>query len=667
MSMAGSPTSRVKQLRKELEEHNYRYYVLDSPSISDEQWDKLFKELTELEQKHPELQDPHSPTQKVGGKPLDKFQKYKHSEPMLSLQNIYNTEELTEFYQRWTKGLGKGFKVTMEPKFDGLAVELVYRKGRLMVAATRGDGETGEDVTSNVRTIKSVPLQLRGDFPELLEVRAEIILMKEEFKRINEERLKQDEPTFANPRNAAAGSIRQLDPSIAAKRRLDLFCHGVGKLSDDRIESQSELMKSFGLWGLRTNPLLRTAQSIDEITDFFQEMDQKREKLAYEIDGIVIKVDSFRHQNELGLVARSPRWAAAYKFRAQEGVTRLKEVFFQVGRTGAITPVAILEPVNVGGVEVQRASLHNEDQINALDLRLGDKVVVKRAGDVIPDVQSVLVAERTGKEKKIQFPKKCPSCGEEVSRAEGESAHRCVNPECPAKHAEVLKHFVSKRAMNIEGLGDKWIDALLESGLVRRFSDIYKLTNKDLLTLERQGEKSAEKLISSIEKSKDTTLARFIYALGIRLVGERTAELIALHFGTLKKFLAADADELRHVEEVGETVAAHIAAFLQNKKNRDEIERLLAQGVQPRPETADRAGEQPLKGMIFVVTGTLPSLSRDEAENLIRRSGGKVTGSVSKKTTYLLVGEDAGSKLDKAKELGVALIDEKKLKALVSK
>ncbi len=656
---------RILALRREIEEHNYRYYVLDQPTLSDFEYDQKLKDLEQLENKHPEFADPHSPTQKVGGKPLDKFKKYKHRQAMLSLQNIYEASELIHLFDRWKKGLGESFALFGEPKFDGLAIELVYEKGKLVTAATRGDGETGEEVTENVKTIRSVPLNLRGKFPSLLEVRGEILLQKKDFEKLNEERSKAGEPLFANPRNAAAGSIRQLDPKIAAQRRLDLFCHGVGTIQGVEIESHSEMLKQFSEWGLRINPLGKKLPNLAATEKFFTDMLDRRNALPYEIDGIVLKIDSHRDQKELGFVARSPRWAIAYKFPAIESNTELSDVLFQVGRTGAITPVAILKPVWVGGVEVSRASLHNEDQIQMLDLRIGDTVVIRRAGDVIPEVVSVVAAKRTGNEKKITFPAKCPSCDEKIFRHPEESAYRCANRSCPAQLAESIKHFASKRAMNIEGLGDKWIDQFLEKQLISRFSDLYDLKEKDLLELERQGERSAQKLIESIQRSKQTSLDRLLFALGIRFVGERTAELLAIHFGTLEKFMAATPEELPMVEEVGEKIAISISEFLSESKNIREIERLLKKGVNPVP-LRQNTGSGALKGKTFVVTGTLPTLSRDEAEDWIRSHGGKVTGSVSKNTSYVVVGESPGSKLAKAQELGIKTISEAELKELIA-
>ncbi len=650
---------RIEWLIEELWRHGYQYYVLDQPLISDEEYDRLYKELVALEKHYPQFQSPHSPTQKVGGMPLKKFPKYKHREPMLGLQNIYNPDELKETFERWSETTGPEFSVVVEPKFDGLAIELVYENGLLLVAATRGDGETGEDVTSNVKTIRSVPLRLREPFPKLLEVRGEILLLKEDFRRLNEERALKGEPLFANPRNAAAGSIRQLDPKIAAERSLDLFCHGIGSTQGLQLQTQTELFAFLRDRGLKTNHLSKRVNSLEEAQAYYERLDRDRDALPYEIDGIVLKIDSFRFQQEMGFVARSPRWAFAYKFAAQEGNTVLRSVLFQVGRTGVITPVADLEPVSIGGVTVSRAGLHNEDQMRAMDLRIGDTVVVKRAGDVIPDVQSVVVQARKGTEKKIVFPDKCPSCQSRIVRIEGEAAHRCLNIACPAQIAERLKHFVSKRALNIEGLGDRWIELFLESGLIRHYSDLFDIKVEDLLKLERQGERSAQKLIQAIKASRNTTLDRFIYALGIRFVGERTAELIALHFGTLDAFIHATREQMLQVEEVGETVAQAIEEFLNDKHNTEEIKRLLAKGVDPAPTRAPgENGKQTLNGATFVLTGTLPTLTREQAEELIRKHGGKVTSSVSKKTAYLLLGAEPGSKFDKAKTLGIKMLNE---------
>ncbi len=652
---------RVEELREKIREHSHKYYVLDQPSISDAAYDKLFKELEQLEADNPDLRDAHSPTQKVGGAALDKFEKYRHREPMLSLQNVYSEEEMQDFYDRWTKTVGDDFDVVADPKLDGLAMELVYEDGRLVMAATRGDGVTGEDVTENVKTIRSVPLILRGKHPSLLEVRGEVIFLKEHFLALNEERLKAGEPTFANPRNAAAGTIRQLDPKITASRKLDFFSYGVGRLEGVKIESHWDLLQAFHNWGLRTSDIVKRVKSMAELQKFYEKVDETRAKLPYEIDGIVLKVNSFLHQRELGFVARSPRWGVAYKFKAQEEVTTLKDVAFQVGRTGVITPVAILEPVQVGGVEVSNATLHNADQIEKLGLKIGDKVVIKRAGDVIPNIQSVLTESRTGKERPIQFPKKCPACGGHVARAEGEVAFRCTNVACPAQMAEKVKHFASKRAMNIEGLGDKWVDQFAEKGLVTRISDLYTLTVEDLRKLERQGERSSEKLIASIDASRTRPLARFLFGLGIRFVGERTGDLLATHFGSLDNFLKASSEDLLNVEEVGEKVAASISEFLADPKNIEEIKRLKKAGVKPEEAPKETSGPKTVAGKVFVITGELEGMSRRDAETLIRTHGGKVTSSVSKNTDFVVVGESPGSKLAKAQELGISLLDKEAL------
>ncbi len=659
----GSVKARIEQIREQITEANYKYYVLDQPTLSDETYDSLFRELLELEKKNPEYNDSSSPSHKVGGPPLEKFSKYHHREPMLSLQNIYSEKELKDFYERWAAVINNNFSIIGEPKFDGLAIELVYENGLLTVASTRGDGETGENVTNNVKTIRSVPLKLRGNYPSLLEVRGEIIILKEDFEKLNQERAKKQEPLFANPRNAAAGSIRQLDSKVTAQRHLDLFCHSIGTIEGINYKTHWELTQLFSKWGLRTHTLKKELKSISEVQAFFNEVEQQRDSLPYEIDGIVLKINEIKNQRELGFLARSPRWAVAYKFKAQEGITELKEVHFQVGRTGVITPVAVLEPVSIGGVEVKSATLHNEDQIKALGIKIHDTVVVKRAGDVIPNVQSVITEKRTGKEKPIHFPKNCPSCGDKVVTSEEEVAHRCINVACPARLSETLKHFASKRAMNIEGLGDKWIDILLQKKLIHHFSSLYDLTSEQLQILERQGERSAQKLVDAIQKTKHNTLDRFIFALGIRFVGERTAELLALHFGNLERFLEAKEEDLLKVEEVGEKVATAITQFISDKKNRTEIDKLLEKGVQPKPIKSH--GGTSLQGKTFVITGTLPSLSRDDAANLIRSNGGKVTGSVSKSTDYLVVGEDAGSKLIKARELGIKELSEAQLKTLI--
>ena len=654
------PENLIERLRKQIREYDYQYYVLDRPTVSDETYDQLFLELRQLEEKYPQFHSETSPTQKVGGTPLEKFPKHRHHKPMLSLQNIYKDTELTAWWKRWEEASDGPFSVVAELKFDGLAIETVYENGKLKVAATRGDGETGEDVTSNVKTIRGVPLELRGSFPQVVDARGEILLTKADFALLNQERALRGEPLFANPRNAAAGSIRQLDPGVAAKRNLDIFFHGIGTTEGTTVATHAALLNQLAEWGLRTNPESKVLRSPTEVRGFFRKMEDTRNDLPYEIDGIVLKINEIHLQNELGFVARSPRWAVAYKFQAIEGITVLEDVVFQVGRTGVITPVACLSPVQIGGVEVKRAGLHNEDQIRGLDLHHGDTVVVKRAGDVIPDVVSTFREKRPKGARPVVFPKRCPSCGDGIHRADGEAAYRCINVSCPARLVESLKHFASKHAMNIEGLGERWIEILVDKGWVKRFSDLYDLTVEDLLKLERQGEKSATKLKEAIAASKTQTLDRFIHALGIRLVGSRTSELLALHFGDLDHLLRASPEELCRVEEVGKTIALSIQEFLQDKVNRQEIDRLLSKGVRPPPTSKTPVGHG-LSGLIFVVTGTLPTLSRDRAEELIRSRGGKVTSQVTKTTHYLVVGASPGSKLAKALTLGTRQISEAEL------
>ncbi len=659
-----TPKERANKLKAQILDANYRYHVLDKPDISDQQYDTLFKELQTLEEQQPELRSKDSPTQRVGDVPLDKFKKYKHRIPMLSLQKAHQITEVADFFERWNETVAGEFDVIAEPKLDGLAVELIYEDGMFIAAATRGDGVTGEEVTQNIKTIRSLPLSLRGKAPSRVEIRAEVIFLKDDFLKLNEELVKSGEAPFANPRNAAAGSIRQLDPRIAASRPLDLFCHGIGEYVGPEVALQSEFLELFASWGLKTNPNWKRLKSPEKVFSYFEKLEKQRLSLPYEIDGAVVKVNSLRDQRELGSVARSPRWAVAFKFKAQEENTTLLDVQFQVGRTGAVTPVAHLTPVSVGGVTVSRASLHNEDQIKALDIRIGDTIVIKRAGDVIPYIQNVVFEKRTGKEKEIVFPTRCPMCDDKLAKEAGEVALRCPNSVCPGKIAESLKHFASKRAMNIEGLGDKWIDLLLEQKLIKHFASLYDLTPDELMKLDRQGERSAQKLYEAIQKSKDTTLARFIYALGIRFVGERTADLLAQHFGSMQALLEADEERLCQVEEVGETVAGSVRLHLTDKKNRKEIEALLKAGVEPK-HSGNGGGLQPLKGKTFVVTGTLPTFSREDAESFIRSNGGKVTSAVSKNTSYVVVGESPGSKFNKAKELGIEILDEEKLKALV--
>jgi DNA ligase (NAD+) len=668
---------RLEQLRELIREHDYNYHVLDRPKISDFEYDQLFSELLQLENENPDLVLPDSPSQRVGGKPLDEFEKIAHRKPMLSLANTYNVEELREFDERVRKFLESDKPVTYfcELKFDGLAVELVYENGKLSTALTRGDGSVGENVTLNVKTIKAVPLSLKGKTPPLLEVRGEVLMFKKDFAKLNEQQQEDGEMTFANPRNAAAGAIRQLDPSISAKRPLRMFCYAPGVVDGAPPRSQSswfEYLHALGLPALKfapwkkvksslakgydgDNPLAAVCEGAEEAVEYYETILKHRHELPFDIDGVVIKVDSWPLQERLGTIARSPRWATAAKFPPEQATTVVENIAIQVGRTGALTPVAIMKPVRVGGVTVTNATLHNQSEIDRKDVRVGDTVVVQRAGDVIPEVVEVVLAKRPSNSKKFKMPANCPVCGEPVELPEGEMVTRCVNSLCPAVLTGSLIHFVSKRAMNVEKLGDKLIEQMTEMKLIESFSDLYKLTLKDVLTMPRQGEKSAQNIIDSIDASRNTTLARFIYALGIRFVGETTAKSLATHFRTLDAFMAATEAELLEIGDIGPKVASSVISRLQNADFRKEVKRLIQNGVvieQPKKASND----QKLKGVSIVITGTLPR-QRDEIEDIIQGLGGKTPGSVSKKTNYVLAGEEAGSKLDKAQELGVPVLD----------
>lgn len=694
-----SVQSEMEELRKLIEEHDYKYYVLDRPEITDFEYDQLLKRLLDLERTHPEYQSASSPTSRVGGKPLDAFIKADHRLPMLSLANTYDTEEIRQFDERVRRALGGAASVSYfcEPKLDGLAIELIYEQGHLVRALTRGDGTTGEDVTQNVRTIKSVPLHLRSSrpAPQLVEVRGEIVIFKEDFKRLNEQTEDAGLQTFANPRNAASGSIRQLDPAIASKRPLRMFCYAPGALDGIDVQSQEEWFHFLGKWRLphvhfnTLDEIKRLAESVDpdapeitsylnvgvplaalcngpdEIVDYYNLIGRLRHHLPFDIDGVVIKVNRLDQQAELGLISRSPRWATAAKFKPEQSSTRVVDIHVQVGRTGALTPVAIMEPVKVGGVTVTHATLHNKDELQRKDVRIGDTVIVHRAGDVIPEIVSVVFEKRPASSIPFLMPSHCPSCSMPVHQVEGEVTTRCLNPFCPSIINESLKHFVSKRAMNIDKLGDKIIEQLTREGLVKSFSDIYTLSKNDLLALERQGEKSASRLIDSIEASKSTTLSRLIYALGIRFVGEATAKSIANHYGTLDRFLKTSETELLTISDIGPKVASSIMNFLNDPQMRKEVDRLLRQGleIQAPPK---KPAHGPLLGATIVVTGTLP-LDRDKVKDLITQSGGKSSSSVSKKTSYVLVGEDPGSKATKAQELGVPILSWAEFEDLLKK
>ena len=663
---------KIKALREDINRHDYLYHVLDRPEISDKAYDELLADLILLEKKHPELVTPDSPTQRVGGKPLDKFEKTPHRTPMLSLQNTYNKEELEDFDQRVRKLVDNKdakFSYFCEPKFDGLAIELIYEDGLLTGALTRGDGEVGENVLANVKTIKTIPLRLHSkNPPPLLEVRGEILIYKEDFKNFNEALQEDGQLTFANPRNAAAGTIRQLDSRIAAQRPLKMFAYAIGASEGIAFETQLEMEAAFKEMGL---PVLDSrvggkavptvCKDIKEVIDYYGFVEGLRHDLAFDIDGIVVKINELEKQDTLGFVARSPRWAVAAKFQPEQAITKVREITVQVGRTGALTPVAIMEPVKVGGVTITHATLHNQDEIDRKDVRVGDSVVIQRAGDVIPDIVSVLLDRRPKKSEKYEIPKKCPACHALAQKEEGEVISRCVNSLCPARLKESLRHFVARRAMNVDKLGEKQIDQLVDAGLVSAFSDIYKLTYDDLIALERKGEKSVNNLLMSIEKSQQTTLARFIFALGIRFVGEQTAKDLAHHFKTFEKFEMADEEELLEISGIGPKVAISVLNTLKTKPFIDDAHKTLKH---LKLEKEKMAASKALSGKTLLITGTLP-VKRDEAKDLIEDHGGKILSTVSKNLNYLVVGSDPGSKLDKANELNVPVIDWPGLQKLI--
>jgi DNA ligase (NAD+) len=659
---------RAAKLSRELEYHNYRYYVLDDPEISDAAYDALLKELERLEQAFPELKTPNSPTQRVGSAPLEEFGQVPHTIPMLSLANAMEQEAVIEFDQRVKRFLKTDVDIAYvaEPKLDGVAIELIYERGELAAGSTRGDGFIGEDVTKNLRTIKTIPLHLierKMTSPERLEVRGEVYMEVADFKALNKRQERKSEPLFANPRNAAAGSLRQLDSAVTAQRPLKIFCYGVGEVRGRTFESQWEVLQTLPQWGLRTNPLVRRCNHIEEALAYYQKINAGREGQPYEMDGIVIKVDSFALQRRLGEVSRSPRWAVAYKFPAKEETTRIIEIKAQVGRTGALTPVALMEPVRIGGVEVKRATLHNQDEIDKKDIRIGDTVVVRRAGDVIPEVVKVITSRRTGAEKRFSMPKSCPVCGSDVVRLPGEAVHRCVGISCAAQLKGRIRHFASKRAMDIDGLGIKLIDQLVDTGLVKDIADLYFLTQADLASLERMAEKSAENLIQALAKSKHPTLARFLYALGMRHVGEHIAQVIGREVPQLDRFYKISAEELEEIPGIGPEVAQSIYGFFHDKKNREVIKRLQKAGVEIAASTAKRA--QPLQGKTFLFTGALEGMTRDEAKDLVLALGGEIAASADKGVDYVVVGKEPGSKYAKAKELGLTIIDEAEFKRLL--
>jgi DNA ligase (NAD+) len=652
--------SRVKELRDQIDYHNYRYYTLDDPVISDAEFDRLMAELTKLEEDYG-LATPDSPTQRIGAQPLDKFETVEHRQPMLSLENAFSEAEVLEFDERLKRFLKTtdGFAYVLEPKMDGCAVELVYEKGRFTIGSTRGDGYRGENVTQNLKTIHTIPLRLLTEaepIPELLEVRGEVYMDLPEFKKLNDERLTRGESVFANPRNAAAGSLRQLDPRITAARPLKIYCYGVGQVSGRNFDTQWEVLQSLKKWGLRVNPLIERGQGASAAIAYHRKLEHQRHGLPYEIDGMVIKVDSLSLQKRLGTKARSPRWALAYKFAATQATTKVLDIVVNVGRTGAVTPMAFMEPVEVGGVTVSRATLHNEDEVARKDVRVGDTVLVQRAGDVIPEVVKVIIEERPPGAQPFKMPTNCPVCGSQLVRSQGEKVTRCPNPDCFGSRTRAIGHFAGKGAMDIDGLGERIIQQLVRLGLVKDVSDLYRLTEDDLIPLERFAEKSAQNLIKSIQGSKKPPLWRLINALGIRYVGEATAQLLAQHFHSLEALIQASKEDLLHVEGVGEQVASSIKAFFADARNQALINKLREAGVQGLP--LKPAAASPLAGKTFVFTGGLPHLSREEAKAMVTVRGGKVSSSVSTKTDYVVAGADPGSKLARALELGVTILDE---------
>lgn len=656
---------RVLELHDEINEHNHRYYVLDDPAISDAEYDRLMRELMALEKKFPELKTPDSPTQRVGGEPLPYFEKVEHTAPMLSLGNAFDEQDLRDFDERVRKAAGRqNVRYVCELKIDGLAVSVKYEDGRFVLGSTRGDGITGEDITQNLKTIRSLPLRINE--PLSIEVRGEAYMPRRAFERLNRERAENGEPLFANPRNAAAGSLRQLDPKLAARRTLDLFVYEIGQLEGHTVQTHTEGLQFLETLGFKVNPARQTVESVEEMLAFIEKWGKNRPDLPYEIDGIVIKVDELALRKQMGNTAKSPRWAIAYKFPAEEAVTRLLDITLNVGRTGVVTPTAVLEPVSLAGTTVQRASLHNEDLIREKDIRIHDYVVVKKAGDIIPEVVGVLTEKRTGGEKAFSMPEHCPECGSGLVRLEGEVALRCINPECPAQTREGIIHFVSRGAMNIEGLGEKVVTQLFNHGLVRSVADLYYLEKEDLLQLERMGEKSVQNLLEAIEKSKRNSLERLLFGLGIRFVGAKGAKILAQHFKHMDALMEAGMEELLALDEIGPKMADSVVIYMEKPEVRETINRLKEAGVNMEYKGPGADGEKavassPLAGKTVVITGTLQKMSRKEATDLLESLGANVTGSVSKKTDLLVAGEKAGSKLDKAKKLDVTIWDEETL------
>lgn len=658
----GNLKDKIKALRAQLREHNYRYYVLDDPLISDGEYDQLFHQLQVLEETNPDLVTPDSPTQRVGAEPLKAFGTVTHRQPMLSLENAMYKEEFLAFDESVKKGLGKNENIVYvaEPKLDGLAVELVYENGRFINGSTRGDGITGEDITQNLRTIPAIPLRLRSEripVPAYLEVRGEVFISKAGFRELNRRRVQEGNALFANPRNAAAGSLRQLDPAITATRPLSIYCYEAGSVEGRSFKTHVEFLDALKDWGFPVNPEIRSVEGIDEALLFQQAMEAGRNNLPYEIDGTVLKVNAYAEREELGIRSRSPRWAMAGKFKAQQVTTIVEDIIASVGRTGAVTPVARLRSVNVGGVTVTNATLHNQDEVDRKDIRVGDTVLVQRAGDVIPEVVKVILEKRPGGTSPYKLPEICPACGHAVFRPPGESVARCQNLSCPAQVKGRFEHFVSKPALDIDGFGEKLVEQLVDKELVRTLDDIFKLTYDGLVDLERMADKSARNLLDAIQAAKQTTLARFIYALGIRNVGAHTARVLeGAYGGKIHAFMDAQQEELEAIDEVGPIVADTIIRFWSDQTNIDVVESCLSLGI--NFIAVVQSAEQPLKGKVFVFTGALEKFNRPEAQERVENLGGRATGSVSKKTSYVVAGPEAGSKLKKAEQLGITILSE---------
>ena len=654
--------NRIIELRGTINDHNYNYYVLDNPIISDIEYDTLLRELDTLETKRPDLITTDSPTQRVGAAPLATFTSVEHSIPMLSLENAMNSDELIAYYDRTKKGLGEigDIQFVAEPKLDGIGVELIYQDGSLIRGLTRGDGTMGEDITQNIKTIRSIPLALRNDkrnFPNLLEVRGEVFMLKKDFQKLNIVRQDNNEPLFANPRNAAAGSLRQLDPSITAKRPLSIFCYEAGNITGDAFSSHKDFLSALAEWGFPVNSEIALTNDVDQMLSYHRKLEDKRNNLPYEIDGTVFKVNNIDQRNILGTRSRSPRWAIAGKFKAIQVTSTVIDIVASIGRTGAITPVAKLRPVNVGGVIVTNATLHNQDEIDRKDIRIGDTVWVQRAGDVIPEVVKVVKDKRPLNANRYQLPKLCPSCDKEIIRPEGESVARCFNLLCSAQTKGRIKHFISKGGLDVDGFGEKLVDQLVDKGLIHTFDDIFTLRFDDLVNLERMAEKSAHNILSSIEKSKKTTFARFVYALGIRNIGSHLSKVLEDHFQSdLEKFQSTTFEELENINEVGPIVADAIVRFWSDESNTAIVSNCIERGVEfmQRSNSLDKRFDN----LSFVFTGTLKKLKRDDAKKIVESYGGRVSSSVSKKISYLVAGESAGSKLDKARDLGVKVVTE---------